>query len=149
MPLIGRPTVQFTRFVMTTVAIGGLLLLAACAAATSSGATSGPDVDVASVPTADPVEFDIELGDLWVKPERIDVPAGAPVVLHVTNVGQLPHDLKVNGEGTRILGSGESESVRVGPFTESALLICTVPGHRAAGMVFEVTVDGTAAQAER
>ena len=121
-----------SRPVLLALVLG--LVLGAC----SADAGASPEQVAA---TAEAVEFEIELGDLWVQPEQIEAPAGAPVVLHVTNVGQLPHDLKIGDSGTRILGAGESETVTVGPFGEPARLVCTVPGHQAAGMVLDLHVE--------
>jgi len=93
----------------------------------------------------DAVEFDVELGDLFVRPGRIEVPAGAPMVLNVTNIGQIPHDLALGDTATAMLNSGESETITFGPFTSTVQLICTVPGHAAAGMVMDIVVEGAAA----
>lgn len=94
------------------------------------------------------VEFDIELGDLYVKPKSIDVPAGAEITLNVTNAGAMAHDLKVNGEnGTEMLDPGATETVVVGPFDTSTQAWCTVPGHREAGMEMDINVVGDAGDA--
>jgi nitrite reductase (NO-forming) len=122
------------------LAVAALLFVVSACTADSSGdgATRQPAEPPAE---AEPVEFDIELGDLYVSPNNIEVPAGAPVILNVTNAGALPHDLVVrDGPGTRILDPGESESVTVGPFTGNEQMICTIPGHEAAGMVMDVVV---------
>ncbi len=93
-----------------------------------------------------PVTFDVELGDLYVKPSSIEVPAGSPVVLTVTNAGAMSHDLQVGGtDGTRMLAPGESQEVTVGPFEADAQAWCTVPGHREAGMVMDIRVTGATA----
>jgi nitrite reductase (NO-forming) len=89
-------------------------------------------------------EFDIELGEMWVKPASIEVPAGSTIVLNVTNVGDLPHDLKLGGtDGTGMLDTGESETVTLGLLDADAQAWCTVPGHREAGMVLDIVVQGT------
>jgi nitrite reductase (NO-forming) len=124
---------------LALTALGSALVLAACAGSADRSSSAAAGTPVAT--TADPVEFEVELGDIWVEPGRIAVPAGAPVVLHVTNVGNMPHDLKLDGHGTKILGPGESESITVGPFSEPVRLVCTVPGHEAAGMVMDVHVE--------
>ena len=94
---------------------------------------------------ADAVEFDVELGDLYVKPASIDVPAGATVTLNITNAGAMPHDLKVLGEtGSEMLDPGASETIVIGPFDATTQAWCTVPGHKEAGMLMDINVSGSA-----
>ena len=93
-------------------------------------------------------EFDITLGDLFVRPATITVPAGAEVTLVVENTGAMDHDLKVDGEtGTDMIPPGESATVTIGPFDDSAQAWCTVPGHKEAGMLLDIEVAGTEAPA--
>ena len=93
---------------------------------------------------AAPVEFDITLGDLFVEPASIEVPAGAAVTLHVRNTGAMGHDLKVNGtDGTELLAPGTSATIEIGSFTASTQAWCTVAGHRQAGMVLDIVVVGS------
>ncbi len=99
-----------------------------------------------SAAPAGAVVFDVELGDLFVKPSSIEVPAGEVVVLNVVNNGALSHDLKLDGtDGTEMLEPGASEEITIGPFTESAQAWCTVPGHKEAGMTLDIVVAGSAA----
>ena len=107
------------------------------------------DEDGTTTATANaPVSMTVELGDLFVKPSKIEVPAGAPVRLTVHNRGKVTHDLKVEGlTGTRMLAPGASETIDAGPFTKSVKAWCTVPGHKEAGMVLDVVVAGAATPA--
>jgi nitrite reductase (NO-forming) len=99
-----------------------------------------------AVASGEPVTFDIELGDLFVKPSSIDVPAGAEVVVNVTNTGGMVHDLKLGGlTGTDMLQPGDTATASLGVVTESSQAWCTVPGHKEAGMVLDIDVSGTAA----
>jgi nitrite reductase (NO-forming) len=94
------------------------------------------------------VSFEIELGDLYVRPSSIDVPAGAEVIVHVTNVGAMAHDLKLNGEtGTEMIDPGGHVTASLGVVTETTQAWCTVPGHKAAGMVLDINVIGSDAPA--
>ena len=90
--------------------------------------------------------FEIELGDLYVSPNTLEVEAGRPVVLVVTNASAtLQHDLKLNGTvGTAMLDPGATEEVDIGVVTDGAQAWCTVPGHRAAGMEMTFVVAGGA-----
>lgn len=132
---------------LLALALGALGLVGTACTSDSQRETSGSGTPAAPAPAVEPVapvEFDIELGDLWIRPAQIEVPAGAEVVLNVTNTGAIPHDLALNGTGTQMLNPGESETVTFGPFTGDVQLICTVPGHAAAGMVMDVVVEDAA-----
>jgi nitrite reductase (NO-forming) len=84
----------------------------------------------------------IELGDLFIRPGSIEVPSNTTLTLTVTNTGQIPHDLKLEGNGTRLLNPGETEAAQFGPLNHNVQLICSVPGHAAAGMTLDVAVTG-------
>ena len=59
----------------------------------------------------------VELGDLYVEPSSITVPAGTELIVEVTNAGAMPHDLALGGDtsqGTKMLDPGESETVSLG-----------------------------------
>jgi nitrite reductase (NO-forming) len=100
------------------------------------------DSTVGAAPDA-PTEFDIVLGEMFVQPASITVPAGQQITLRVRNGGTMAHDLKVAGlTGTDMLGPGEDQTVTVGPFTTAAAAWCTVPGHREAGMQLSIAVAG-------
>lgn len=87
--------------------------------------------------------IDVSLGEMFVEPSSLTVPAGAQLTLNVTNDGAMPHDLKVDGtDGTAMLAPGESETITVGPFDASVEAWCTVPGHREGGMTMLITVEG-------
>ena len=103
----------------------------------------GDDDVTAAAAAGDPVSFEIELGDIYVKPTTIDVPAGSPVTLVVTNKGQMAHDLKVAGtDGTPMLDPGGTTTVEIGSFDADAQAWCTVPGHKEAGMLLDIKVSG-------
>ncbi|WP_195210532.1 multicopper oxidase domain-containing protein [Actinomarinicola tropica] len=102
------------------------------AAAGSAGATGSQTVQV-------------ELGDLYVEPASISVPAGTEVIVEVTNAGAMPHDLAFEGDtsrGTKMLDPGETETVSLGVVETSSEAWCTVPGHKEAGMVMAIEVTG-------
>ncbi len=85
----------------------------------------------------------ISLGDLFVKPNRLSADAGEHVVLTVRNTGKLDHDLQfASGPRTKMLKTGESETLDLGVLTTSLTAICTVAGHKDAGMTFALDVAG-------
>jgi plastocyanin len=81
---------------------------------------------------------------------KIAVPAAklAPgsVTFVVTNAGKIQHDLVVSGPGvkgtakTPLIDAGQSGKLTVTLATGTYTLYCSVPGHRAAGMVAKLTV---------
>ena len=84
----------------------------------------------------------MELGELYIEPGSIEIPAGTPIIAKVTNAGQLQHDLVLEetGVGTELLDGGSSGTAEFGPFESSVTLICSVPGHAQAGMTLNVVV---------
>lgn len=100
--------------------------------------------DGAAVAAASSMEtIDVTLGDLFVEPSSLTMPAGATLTLNVTNEGAMAHDLKVEGTtGTGMLEPGASETITIGPFDASTEAWCTVPGHKEAGMLMSITVEG-------
>ena len=83
----------------------------------------------------------VELGDLYVKPDRVEVPTGTRLHVEVTNNGDQEHDLNLNGEtGTDRLQSGESQTADFGVIDADTQAWCTVPGHKEAGMLLDIVV---------
>jgi nitrite reductase (NO-forming) len=98
---------------------------------------------------AAPLVFDVEVGEFYVSPSSIEVPAGAEVVVNVTNAGTMPHDLKLGGQtGTPMIDPGDSVEASLGVVAGSTEAWCTVAGHKEAGMVLVINVTGDAAGGE-
>jgi hypothetical protein len=73
----------------------------------------------------------VELGDLFVRPDRVEVPVGTQLTVEVTNNGDQEHDLNLNGEiGTDRLKPGESQTADFGVIDAEAQAWCTVPDTR-------------------
>ncbi len=97
----------------------------------------------ASSSDAGPQTVAVELGDLFVRPSSIDIPAGTELTLEVTNHGAMAHDLKLEGKtGTALLDPGASEVIHLGAMDATTQAWCTVPGHKEAGMVLDINVSG-------
>jgi nitrite reductase (NO-forming) len=126
---------------VTTFVVSVLALIAAVIAVVA--ANSDSTTATAAAGDTGKTEYDIVLADLSITPKNILVPAGATITLHVENKGAMAHDLKVLGtSGTEMLAPGEKVTVTVGPFTASTQAWCTVPGHKEAGMLMDITVAG-------
>jgi nitrite reductase (NO-forming) len=96
----------------------------------SAGRATGPVETVA-----------VELGDLFVKPDQVEIPAGSHLQVEVTNGGDLQHDLNLQGEtGTDRLESGETQTADFGVIDADTQAWCTVPGHKEAGMLLDIVV---------
>ena len=74
------------------------------------------------------------------------VPAAGRVTFVVTNAGKIQHDLALEGTGvpastkTPLISPGKSAKLTVTLAAGTYTLYCTVPGHRAAGMVAKLVV---------
>ncbi|MDV6013754.1 cupredoxin domain-containing protein [Haloechinothrix sp. LS1_15] len=128
------------RSTVTALAATAALALAACAddpEPTDDNGIAGPDADA---PEA--VEVDLNLREMEFVPDEIEVPAGQPVVFHLSNEGDVPHDLTFEGETSGTLDPGETATFEVEPFTDDTVGWCDVPGHRGQGMELDVFVIG-------
>jgi nitrite reductase (NO-forming) len=94
---------------------------------------SGTETQVVRVALVDAVVgFDVT-------PDVLEVDRGTNVVLNVVNEGDEPHDLAVDGGAqTRLLDPGESQRLDLGRVAGDSAALCTLPGHRAAGMTLEI-----------
>lgn len=67
--------------------------------------------------------------------------AHGAVAFAVKNVGKIPHDLAIQGgTKTALINAGQSATLTATLKPGTYTLYCTVPGHRAAGMVAKLTV---------
>ena len=127
------------RVITLAIAVGALIV------ALVAFGTSGSNDSKIAEPSSDSIQFDVELGDFFIKPSSIDVPAGAIITLRVSNIGNIPHDLVVSdSQGTEMLDSGSSQTITVGPFDASVEALCSVSGHKEAGMTMAINVVGAA-----
>jgi nitrite reductase (NO-forming) len=95
------------------------------------------------------MSVDVELGEMYIEPASIDVPAGTEVTFTVTNAGTMPHDFSVGGsDGTAMLQPGETAELTVGPIDATTEAWCTVPGHKEAGMLMAIEVAGSSGGGE-
>jgi uncharacterized cupredoxin-like copper-binding protein len=98
----------------------------------ATAAPAGPAIPVSET------EFKITLPAQKVAPGK--------VTFAVRNAGKIQHDLVVSGSGvkgaakTPLINAGQSTKLTVTLAAGSYTLYCSVPGHRAAGMVAKLTV---------
>ena len=144
------------RVALIALALVGVLVLSACTEQEPSITLEEQvpaemrDDDEAPVDDDVPVDDDIvetvELiaGDIYYDNEPSTLPEGTTRFI-MENEGNLPHDLIVEELGDReiipeIMG-GETAEGDVGLDAGDYTFYCSVPGHREAGMEFEVEVS--------
>ena len=89
------------------------------------------------------VNANITISGMSFVPSSVDVPAGATLRLTLKNTGTEVHDLVLaTGQTTGRLAVGESKTITVNNVREPIAGWCSVAGHRAMGMVFDVKVGG-------
>jgi len=133
---------------LTAIAIAAVAAVMA-AAALGQGPAPAPAAAAPVTPNGQTRLFNVELGDMFVRPSSVSVPYGTTVVLHVVNHGALSHDLQLEGgsTGTGMLAPGQARTVSYGVFGRTEQAWCTVPGHKAAGMILTIDVTGAAPNA--
>lgn len=120
----------------TIVAVGAVL-----AWALFTGDNHKSDLGSTSAkPSTQTVE--VSMGEFWFKPSKIDVKPNTTLILKVTNDGTQTHDLKVGAKQTPVLKPGQTATLKTTAIEATTQGYCTIPGHRAAGMVFDVNVIG-------
>ena len=75
-------------------------------------------------------------------PARLEIPAGEVTNIEFRNTGVVVHDLTIEQSGF-VLVAGPGETVAgsfLAPASGSLTFFCSVPGHRAAGMVGTIEV---------
>lgn len=89
------------------------------------------------------VNANITIKGMSFVPSSVDVPVGATLRLTLKNTGSEVHDLVLaTGQTTGRLAVGESKTITVNNVREPIAGWCSVAGHRAMGMVFDVKVAG-------
>lgn len=140
------PHRPLTAIVMTTVAVliavTGVLLAGPASHVTTQPNPVHPG-DMAA-PTGEVTRVDVRIEGLSFVPNRIEVPAGNSVELHVTNSSEQGHDLVFDGpQGPGTLTTGRIQPGQSATVTVPALVAptegwCSLPGHRAAGMTLKL-----------
>ena len=111
---------------------------------------AAPGVGTVAGLVADPVG--VTLAEFSISPGDVSITAGMPVTIEVTNTGVTEHDLTVEGvAGTEAIAAGTSAILELQALDPgSYTLLCTISGHREAGMEATLTVaDEGAVSADR
>lgn len=87
-----------------------------------------------------PVVADITIEGMHYSPDRVEVDPATPVVLRITNNDDRRHDLKIGSAYSGPIDPGKTVVYDFGMFADSTQGWCTMAGHKAQGMLFDVTV---------
>lgn len=126
-----------------TLALGGVLVLAACTPSTGNQ-TTGPAGTVAAAASGD-ASATISVLDFKLDPATISV-TGTVLSLAVTNDGPTVHNVTIReGSGPELFGTadlkeGESETVVHAIAPGTYVLYCDLPGHESLGIIGSLTV---------
>jgi nitrite reductase (NO-forming) len=147
------------RLFSITVAVAMLALLAGCTpGATTSWTyppvTAGGGAGASSAPSAEPAAggaiagtLELEAFDLGFKPNALTVPAAGRYTVALNNTGTVAHDITVPGGETVVADPGATASVDVDVPATGLDFICSIVGHKEAGMVGTIAVEGQTASA--
>lgn len=134
-------------WVLTLAAVGAALALAVAVVAiiVAGGGSNDGGAALGAAGVTETQTVEVELGEFYVEPASIEVPAGTELRVTITNAGELAHDLKLEGTtGSELVDPGETVTADLGVIEASGQAWCTVPGHKEAGMVLDITVTGAA-----
>lgn len=137
--------------VLLLAIVGGYFLLRGSYQAPTSAPTTPketPEVTVpeeeVSPPTSQVKEFTVSGSEFSFSPSSISVAVGERVKIIFRNDGRAPHNLIVEGLGVgiRTIGGGQTDIIEfTAPASGTYTFICSVPGHRAAGMEGSLKIE--------
>ncbi|MEZ4497070.1 MAG: cupredoxin domain-containing protein [Thermomicrobiales bacterium] len=120
----------------------GTLTISADGGATMTPATdatpaASPEASPAASPEAAGAALTISAVDIAFDKKEMEAPADTDFTITVTNDGVAQHDLVIEGTDfkTTILNGGQSDTITVNLPAGEYTFYCSIPGHRAAGMV--------------
>lgn len=107
--------------------------------------TAQPTAQAAPAASATLGTLEFTAVELKFEPDQLTVDAPGSYTVKLHNAGALPHDITFD-DGTRISANPGSDAEGVVNVPATGIgFICSIPGHKAAGMVGKVTVAGAAA----
>ena len=116
------------------------------AAATPAGseAATPASPEACATPGATTAEaVNVEMVDIAFNPTALTIPANTDVTFHFVNNGLSAHNFKIDDPEvfSGDLAAGQSVDLTVNLPAGTYKYYCTIPGHEAAGMVGELTVQ--------
>ena len=121
----------------------GLIALVVAVVVGLTLAFSGSDTtSTQAVSSEDATTVDVDIQGMSFVPASVAVEPGTRLVLNITNSDTQQHDLKLGGEHSGRIDPGETVTHDFGVFTEDTQGWCTIAGHKAMGMTFDVVTSG-------
>ena len=119
-----------------------MVALASTALFVSTGCGGGGGDESSGGSAAGPADLRVIAKEYRFEPADLTVDAGRPYALEVENIGSIPHDLTVRKGDFKLTVQRNRtgrETLKVdGPGTYE--IYCSLPGHKSAGMVGQLTV---------
>lgn len=92
-------------------------------------------------PTGRTTSITVIARDMRFHPDSVEVTRGDMLRVTISNTDEVDsHDLRIGNVQTPLIHPGNTDVLEYGPVAKDIEGYCTVVGHRAAGMVFNVTV---------
>lgn len=152
--LLRNKTVLGVIVALAVVAAGGYLLVRsqmnqqavqpAISQATPAPQASQPGEEVTPSATAAVREVTVSGTEFKFEPATLTASPGEKIRLIFNNTGRARHDFVVESQNikTQVIASGTSETIQfTAPQRGTYTFICSVPGHREAGMVGKLVVQ--------
>ena len=102
-----------------------------------------PETDAGGANATDAMVVDVEMVDIAFNPTTLTIPANTDVTFHFVNNGAAVHNFRIDDPEvfTGDLSGGQSIDLTVNLPAGTYKYYCTIPGHEAAGMVGQLTVE--------
>jgi manganese oxidase len=102
-----------------------------------------------AAPAASPEQIHLSVKEWSFQPAQLQLPTGRPVTLVLDNTGQLDHDVSIPSLGVQLkAAAGKSASQTVTATNQGTFeFLCSLPGHKEAGMKGQVTVGAESSAA--
>jgi plastocyanin/mono/diheme cytochrome c family protein len=117
----------------------------------NAGATQTAEAEGAAPPTEEAdsgggeegaQEVSVTMHDIFFDPAELSIPADTDVVIKLENQGASVHDFSIDELNIAVtLNPGESGEVTINAPAGTYEYYCSIPGHKAAGMVGTLTVE--------